>query len=305
MNRRIAFAGLLVLTIVSACKVDSNREKNELNVVCSTSIIRDCVQEIVGDSFEVHSLMGPGIDPHSYNPRPSDISLLNNATVVIYNGLHLEGKMAQLFEELGERKTVLAVSSGIPKASLIVTDAGTGAIDPHIWFDTKIWLQGMERIVEDLSKAYPKYRRRFETNFLRYRAKVEAGQHRLKKELTVIPEERRVLITSHDAFHYFSRCFDVRVRALQGISTTQEPGVQDVVSLVNYIVRHKVKALFVEHSVSPKAIQTVIESCRRKGHSVRVGGTLYSDALGDERSPAGTYLRMLNHNVHTLIKGLK
>jgi manganese/zinc/iron transport system substrate-binding protein len=304
MIRRIALAGF-ILVVVSACKIDPNREKNELNVVCSTSIIRDCVQEIVGDSFEVRSLMGPGIDPHSYNPRPSDISLLNNATVVIYNGLHLEGKMAQLFEELGRRKTVLAVSSGIPKASLIVTDPRTGVTDPHIWFDTKIWLQGMERIVEKLSEAYPKYRRRFEANFLLYRKKVEIEQVRLKQELTVIPEERRVLITSHDAFHYFSRCFDVRVQALQGISTTQEPGVQDVVNLVNYIVRHKVKALFVEHSVSPKAIQTVIESCRRKGHNVRVGGTLYSDALGDEKSPGRTYLRMLDYNVHTLIEGLK
>jgi manganese/zinc/iron transport system substrate-binding protein len=304
MMLRIVFTGL-VLLIVSACKVDPDRGKNELNIVCSTSIIRDCMQEIVGDSFEVKSLMGPGIDPHSYNPRPSDISLLNNATVVVYNGLHLEGKMAQLFEELGKRKTVLAVSSGIPKTSLIVTDPNTGVTDPHIWFDTKIWLQGMEQVVEELAKAYPKYRKRFETNFTKYRRKVEAEQIRLKQELTAVPEERRVLITSHDAFHYFSRCFDVRVRALQGISTTQEPGVQDVVNLVNYIVQHKVKALFVEHSVSPKAIQTVIESCRRKGHSVRVGGTLYSDALGDPGSPGGTYLRMLDHNVHTLIQGLK
>lgn len=295
----------LLLLIVSACKVDGDREKNELNIVCSTSIIRDCVQEIAGDSFDVRSLMGPGVDPHSYNPRPSDISLLNNATVVIYNGLHLEGKMAQLFEELGARKTVLAVSSGIPKAALIVTDPRTGVTDPHIWFDTRIWLRGMEQIVGELSKAYPKYRKRFETNFRIYRRKVEEEQIRLKQELTVIPEERRVLITSHDAFHYFSRCFDVRVRALQGISTTQEPGVQDVVNLVDYIVRHKVKALFVEHSVSPKAIRTVIESCRRKGHRVRIGGTLYSDALGDAGSPGSTYLRMLDHNVHTLIKGLK
>jgi manganese/zinc/iron transport system substrate-binding protein len=293
------------LLLLGGCKIDPNREKRELEIVCSTSIIRDCVQEIVGDSIHVQSLMGPGIDPHSYNPRPSDISLLNNATVVIYNGLHLEGKMAQLFEELGKRKTVLSIASGISKDALIVTDPETGTTDPHIWFDTKIWLDGMEKIVEDLSTAYPKYEKRFKANFRVYRAKVENEQQVLREALKVIPEERRVLITSHDAFHYFSRCFDVKVRALQGISTTQEPGVQDVVNLVNYIVEHHVKALFVEHSVSPKAIRTVIESCQRKGHRVRVGGTLYSDALGDANSSGGTYLLMLDHNVNTLIKGLK
>jgi len=301
---KIGFTGAL-LVLLLGCKIDPDRHKKELEIVCSTSIIRDCIQEIVGDSIRVKSLMGPGIDPHSYNPRPSDISLLNNATVVIYNGLHLEGKMAQLFEELGKRKTVLSVSSGIARNELIVTDPKTGTTDPHIWFDTKIWLDGMSRIVEYLSRAYPKYRKQFEANFKTFRVKVEMEQKELKQELTVIPEERRVLITSHDAFHYFSRCFDVKVRALQGISTTQEPGVQDVVNLVNYIVEHQVKALFVEHSVSPKAIRTVIESCQRKGHHVRVGGTLYSDALGDADSPGKTYLMMLSHNVNTLIKGLK
>jgi manganese/zinc/iron transport system substrate-binding protein len=304
MTTRICLIGIL-LTFLAGCKIDPDREKKELEIVCSTSIIRDCVQEIVGDSIEVKSLMGPGIDPHSYNPRPSDISLLNNATVVIYNGLHLEGKMAQLFEELGKRKTVLSVASGISKNELIITDTKSGTTDPHIWFDTKIWLDGMAKIVEDLSKAYPRYRKRFETNFKIFRAKVEKQQQTLKQELKIIPEEQRVLITSHDAFHYFSRCFNVKVRALQGISTTQEPGVQDVVNLVNYIVDHKVKALFVEHSVSPKAIRTVIESCQRKGHRVRIGGTLYSDALGDMDSPGGTYLLMLDHNVNNLIKGLK
>jgi manganese/zinc/iron transport system substrate-binding protein len=218
MIRCFGIIGLLVVLL--GCKIDPNRPKKELNIVCSTSIIRDCVQEIVGDSIRVQSLMGPGI-------------------------------------------------------------------------------------VEDLCVAYPKYRKQFEAHFRQYRKRVEAEQAELKAALTIIPEERRVLITSHDAFHYFSRCFNVRVRALQGISTTQEPGVQDVVNLVDFIVDHKVKALFVEHSVSPKAINTVIESCQRKGHNVRVGGTLYSDALGDASSPGSTYLRMLRHNVYTLIKGLK
>jgi ABC-type Mn2+/Zn2+ transport system ATPase subunit/ABC-type Zn uptake system ZnuABC Zn-binding protein ZnuA len=254
--------GILLLVGLLGCKIDPDRQKRELDIVCSTSIIRDCVQQIVGDSIKVKSLMGPGIDPHSYNPRPSDISLLNNATVVIYNGLHLEGKMAQLFEELGKRKTVLCVANGIAQQERIVTDPDAGTNDPHIWFDTKIWLDGMQHIVRELSEAYPKYAGRFEANFAAYRKQVEAVQKELKTELSVIPKDRRVLITSHDAFHYFSRCFDVEVRALQGISTTQEPGVQDVVNLVSFIVRHKVKA--------PQSKSTVRRTFRQpEGHQYR------------------------------------
>ena len=300
--KQIAFV-CCILMLFGGCKIDP-KEQQELNIVCSTSIIRDCVQEIVGDACEVKTLMGPGIDPHSYNPRPSDVSLLNDATVVIYNGLHLEGKMAELFHRLGERKTVFCVADGISKNRLIYTDPSSGAVDPHIWFDTESWLQGLKQVTEDLCKAYPQYSHQFRANFKRFSEETQQLTAQLRSEMQTVPRKQRVLITSHDAFHYFSRCFDLEVSALQGISTTQEPGVQDVVNLVNFIVNRHVKALFVEHSVSPKAINTVIESCQRKGHHVRVGGTLYSDALGDRSSKGNTYLNMLRHNVHTIIKGL-
>lgn len=293
------------LLFLQGCKIDQNTAEKTPYIVCSTSIIRDCVQQIVGDSIEVVSLMGPGIDPHSYNPRPSDVTQLNRATVVIYNGFHLEGKMAHLFERLGKRKPVFEVAAEIPEKDRIFTDQESGAIDPHIWFDTESWMKGLKGITESLAKTYPQHSIRFKTNFNRYKAKVEAETKRLRMELAAIPESQRVLITSHDAFHYFSRCFGVRVKALQGISTTQEPGVQDVIGLVDYITQHKVKSLFVEHSVSPKAISTVIESCSRKQHTVTIGGTLYSDALGGADSPGNSYLNMLNYNVRTLVNGLR
>jgi len=298
---------LLALTAVllTGCKVSNEKDGKTIKIVCSTSIIRDCVQEIVGDSIEVKSLMGPGIDPHGYNPRPSDVSLLNNATVVIYNGLHLEGKMAELFEQLGKRKTVLSVASGISKKDLIITDPTAGTVDPHIWFDTDAWLSGLEEVTNDLCRKYPEHAQQFKANFKRFSGEVKALRISLKEQLKAVPDEQRVLITSHDAFHYFGRSFGVEVRALQGISTTQEPGVRDVVNLVSFIVDHRIKALFVEHSVSPKAIRTVMESCEKRGHHVRIGGTLYSDALGSPGSPGGTYTRMLQHNVSVIIKGLK
>jgi manganese/zinc/iron transport system substrate-binding protein len=296
---------LLLLAVgLYGCKVQSERDSKTVKIVCSTSIIRDCVQIIVGDSIEVQSLMGPGIDPHGYNPRPSDIALLNNASVVIYNGLHLEGKMVELFEQLGKRKAVLSVASGIDKKDLIITDASAGTVDPHIWFDSEAWFDGLSEVVNDLCDKYPEHAQQFRTNFKNFRTRIRELSDDLRKQLAAIPAERRVLITSHDAFHYFGRSFGIEVKALQGISTTQEPGVRDVVNLVNFIVDRKIKAVFVEHSVSPKAIRTVMESCEKKGHPIRIGGTLYSDALGDAESPGATYSSMLRHNVSVVIKGL-
>lgn len=301
MKRGIIFS---ILIILLGCKVEPKKTNEKLVIVCSTSIIRDCIQEIVGDSISVESLMGPGIDPHSYNPRPSDIELLNKGNVIIYNGLHLEGKMAEQFESLKKRKTVYAVSDGIPSDKLLVTDASSQTIDPHIWFDTEIWLDGLKKIVDQLIIEYPAYKITFQSNFKAFQTKTQKQKKELRQILAQIPQKQRVLITSHDAFHYFGRSMGVEVKALQGISTTQEPGVQDAVNLVDFIVKRDIKSVFVEHSVSPKALKTIVESCKQKGHAIQVGGTLYSDALGDASSSGGTYMTMLSSNVNSIVKGL-
>lgn len=305
MSLRNACFAVFVILLTAGCKVNTEQQEGKALIVCSTSIIRDCVQRIVGDSIEVQSLMGPGIDPHSYNPRPSDIGLLDQATVVVYNGLHLEGKMAELFETLGKRKTVYAVADGIPPSELIHTDLKAGTVDPHCWFDVQTWMKGMANITEQLAKKYPEKAALFRANFKQLQTETENQRVLLRAQLQTIPEAQRVLITSHDAFHYFGRSLGIQVKALQGISTTQEPGVQDVINLVDFIVDHHIKALFVEHSVSPKAIETVVESCAKRGHKVSIGGTLFSDALGDAGGPGGTYVKMLQSNVQTIVKGLK
>lgn len=296
----------VLLSLCLSCKVQTSDQKREkIKIVCSTTIIRDCIQQIVGDSIEVVSLMGPGIDPHSYKARPLDIALLRSATVVVYNGLHLEGKMAGIFEKMGKTRSVFAVSGSIPREQLIVTDPSAGTTDPHIWFDPELWCTGLKGVVANLGEKYPDRKNDFQKSFMELRSGLKKLQKDLADSLATIPFDQRVLITSHDAFHYFGRAFDVNVKALQGISTTQEPGVKDVVSLVNFIVDHKIRALFVEHSVSPKAIRSVVESAERKGWKIKIGGTLYSDALGDERSNGSTYQNMLISNVMTLVKGLK
>jgi manganese/zinc/iron transport system substrate-binding protein len=284
------------------CKVRQTKE-NEKLIVCSTSITADCVRQVVGDKLIVKSLMGPGVDPHTYNPRPSDVVLLNDARLVVYTGFHLEGKMAELFDRLSERKAVISFQLDFPKEKILYTDEITP--DPHVWFDTDSWIHSMNGVVDKLVDLYPEYELEFRENFYKFLVKVEKKTRELRLKLNEIPEERRVLITSHDAFHYFGRTFGIQVKALQGVSTSQEPGMRDVVDLVDFIVKNDVKAIFVENSVSPKALKSVLSSVERRGHHVRIGGTLFSDALGSKGSGADTYLGMLDHNVNSIKEGLK
>ncbi len=293
---------LLCVCITLGCKVKQTKE-NENLIVCSTSITADCVRQIVGNRLTVKSLMGAGVDPHTYNPRPSDVVLLNDARLVVYTGFHLEGKMAELFNRLSERKEVVSFQLDFPKNKILYSDEITP--DPHVWFDTDSWVQSMNGVVDKLVDLYPKYELEFRENFYKFLVKVQRKTKELKLKLSEVPKERRVLITSHDAFHYFGRTFDIQVKALQGVSTSQEPGMRDVVDLVDFIVEHDVKAIFVENSVSPKALKSVLSSVERRGHQVKIGGTLFSDALGSKGSGADTYIGMLSHNVNSIKEGLK
>lgn len=292
----------ICIYMLMGCKVKRTKENQQL-IVCSTSITADCIRQVVGDKLTVKSLMGPGVDPHTYNPRPSDVVLLNDARLVVYTGFHLEGKMAELFSRLSERKAVVAFQKDFPKNQVLFTDGITP--DPHVWFDTESWVHSMNGVVDKLVELYPKYELEFRENFYKFLLKVQKKTRELKLKLSEVPQERRVLITSHDAFHYFGRTFDIRVKALQGVSTSQEPGMRDVVDLVDFIVDHDVKAIFVENSVSPKALKSVLSSVERRGHRVKIGGTLFSDALGSPGSGADTYIGMLDHNVNTIKAGLK
>ena len=303
---RISIIICCSLLLVFGCKIDSSQQTNERPVVvCSTSIIADNMQAVLGNEFDVRSLMGPGVDPHSYNPRPSDVQLLQNADVIVYNGFHLEGKMADLFHQLAESKPTFAVADYFPENQQISASKTTNVIDPHIWFTPESWLKSIGKVADQLATLYPEKAAGIKQRFELYQRKSVDEMIALKSELSTIPSEQRVLITSHDAFHYFGKYFGIEVRALQGVSTTQEPGVRDVLELVDFIVKRKIKSIFIEHSVSPKSIQAVIESCNAKGHKVNIGGTLYSDALGAKNSDGGTYIEMIRHNITTISTGLK
>lgn len=288
---------------LNGCVWKPEKIGNQKLIVCTTTIIGDLVKQLVKDRYEVKTLMGAGVDPHIYEAKPSDVRALGNARVIVYNGLHLEGKMTDLFERIGAEKSIIAFSNGMNPAKLIKVNQHTN--DPHVWFDPLLWLQGVKECASQLSHIFPKDSTFFWLNY----AKIENDLLRLSADLETqihsIHPSQRVLITSHDAFHYFGKAFDIEVLAIQGVSTVSEPGLKDVSNLVDIIVKRKVKAIFVESSVSSKSIAAVIEGCASNGHPVKIGGMLYSDALGDKKSGANTYNGMMRKNVKTLVKALK
>ncbi len=299
----IIFTVLFAQMLVSRCVWKPEVSSQPKLIVCTTTIIGDAVHQLAGNKYEVKTLMGPGVDPHIYEAKPSDVRALGEARLIIYNGLHLEGKMTDLFKRIRHEKDIVSFSSGMSQSRLLTVGAGTH--DPHVWFDPKLWLQGIKKCKDELQNVFPYDRSFFEKKYQKLKKEMVALDFELRKALESIPEKERIMITSHDAFHYFGRAYGVKVLAIQGISTVSEPGLKDVSKLVNYIVKNKVKALFVESSVSSKSIKAVIEGCLSRKHMVKIGGTLYSDALGDKKSKADTYVRMMKKNVETIVTALK
>lgn len=292
------------MVLLSSCE-QPEKNANNISIVATTSIIADAARQIAGDSLEVIGLMGPGVDPHLYKPTQGDISRLSSASLILYNGLHLEGKMQEVLEKLASRKSVVAVSRDIPSSSLIILNQPQGAPDPHIWFDVALWSSAIQTISQTLQEHDPPraeyYRQRTEA----YLKELEGLHQEIREQISTIPEQQRVLVTAHDAFSYFGRAYNIEVRGLQGISTLAEYGVQDISRLVDYISQRNIKAVFVESSVSPKALEAVVEGSRQRGHTIRIGGSLYSDALGAADAEAGTYAGMLRYNVRTIVESLR
>ena len=301
-TRKYYTVSLVLLLTFSGCVWKPEKFVNPKLIVCTTTIVGDAVKQLVGNKYEVKVLMGAGVDPHIYEAKPSDVRALGEARVVIYSGLHLEGKMTDLFERIKNEKEIIAFSNGMDRHKLIKINEH--AYDPHAWFDPLIWMSGVHESALKLAAVFPKDSSFIMNNYRKIEEDFLILYANVKDQLSTIKSSQRVLITSHDAFHYFGKAFDVEVLAIQGVSTVAEPGLKDVSNLVNLITTRKIKAIFVESSVSSKSIMAVIEGCQSKGHSVKIGGTLYSDALGDKKSGADTYLKMIRKNVNTLVSAL-
>jgi manganese/zinc/iron transport system substrate-binding protein len=274
-----------------------------IRAVCTTGMVADLVRNVGGSHVEVVQLMGEGVDPHLYKASPGDVSALNKADIIFYSGLHLEGKMADLFVRMARKKPTFAVTEGIGEQHILETQ--DGAHDPHVWFDVSLWRLCVDVVRDGLVQFDPKHAAEYKTRAADYAKQLDSLHAEAKARLAQIPPDRRMLITAHDAFQYFGRAYDVKVRGIQGISTDSEAGVKEINSLVDLLVDRKIKAVFVETSVSDRNVKALVEGCRSRGHEVKIGGELFSDAMGKPGTPEGTYPGMVQHNVETVAKALE
>lgn len=304
----ITLSLLLVLTGCGGNTANSasGRTEGKLNIVATTTMLADLSSVIGGDQVSVRGLMGPGIDPHLYQASAGDVTLMQKADVVVYNGLHLEGKMGEIFESLsGRGDSVICIEKGLDEARLLAWDGGGSVHDPHIWFDVSLWKDAARIVADGLSGADPKNSADYKANLERYLKELDALDAYIKDRASEVPKEQRVLVTAHDAFSYFGKAYGFEVKGLQGISTDAEAGTADVSALADFIAGRKIKAIFVESSVPPKTIEALQAAVKAKGFNVAIGGQLYSDSLGGEGSGAQTYILTVKANIDTIVGALK
>ena len=297
----------ILLVGCSSPTVNTNStEDNKLNIVATTTMLADLSTVIGGERVTVDGLMGPGIDPHLYQASAGDVSLMQQADVVVYNGLHLEGKMGEIFENLsGQGAAVICIEEGLDESKLLAWEDDSSVHDPHIWLDVSLWEAAAKTVADGLSQADPDGKSGYEANLDAYLKELEETDTYIRNRAAELPEKQRVLVTAHDAFQYFGKAYGFEVRGLQGISTDAEAGTADVSDLANFIVERQIKAIFVESSVPPKTIEALQAAVKAKGFDVAIGGELYSDSLGDEDSGAGTYLLTVKANIDTIVDALK
>jgi manganese/zinc/iron transport system substrate-binding protein len=303
---RLPLPNLALLTLIAIFLSvrPGSAESIPLRVVTTTALIADAVTALAGDFVSVDSLMGEGVDPHLYKPAPGDVRLLSGADIILFHGLRLEGKMEEILRSLKSRKSVYAVTETIPSEQLLHPEGFTGSPDPHTWFDVSLWRISVDHIAGILSRHLPARSAEIESARKAYTAELHELERTIRARLSVIPQGNRVLVTAHNAFGYFGRAFEFEVRGVQGLSTESEASLRDITTLVDELVTHKVPAVFIESSVPRRAIQALIEGSSSRGHTVRLGGELYSDALGAPRTPESTYVGMMLHNVIVITNAL-
>ncbi|KZS40350.1 manganese transporter [Aquimarina aggregata] len=305
MINRIISLCFLFITLFS-CKQETKDKNEKLYVVTTTSMITDLVKNIGKDLIKVDGLMGSGVDPHLYKASEGDVSKLVNADVIIYNGLHLEGKLVEVFEKMKlQNRKAIAVGESLDKNTLIGSDYFASNYDPHIWFSVTNWKIVTQFVIDKLVEIDAKNASSYKNNGKIYLDKLSQLEKELQNTITTLPKEKRILVTAHDAFSYFGKAFDFNVVGLQGLSTATEAGVQDVQKLANFIIKNEVKAIFVETSVPKRTIKALQAAVKSKNHEVVIGGTLFSDALGNPDTNEGNYIGMFEYNVNTIVNALK
>ncbi|HLU54529.1 MAG TPA: zinc ABC transporter substrate-binding protein [Pseudonocardia sp.] len=275
-----------------------------VRVTTTTNFLTDTVERIGGDRVEVTGLMGPGVDPHLYRASAGDVQALRGADVILYCGLHLEGRMGELFAELADRQPTRAVTDGIPRELLLAPPGATTEHDPHVWFDVSLWARVSEEVAAALAARDPEHADGYRARLATYLDELTALDAEIEQLLAPIPPPRRVLVTSHDAFAYFGRRYRLEVAGIQGISTAAEATTADVERVAQLVVERGVPAVFIESSVPRQTIDALLAAAAQRGARIRVGGQLYTDAAGDPGTPEGTYIGMVRANARRIAEGL-
>lgn len=302
---------MLVLALVGVFMVGCTanepvEDDGKYNVVATTTIIGDLVNQIGEEYVNVISLMGPGVDPHLYKASAGDVTKMQDADMVVYNGLQLEGKMGDIFEDLrGGDKLIVAAAQDVDQSMLLDSPTYEGAYDPHVWFDVGIWKGAADEVLKGLVELDSENEEAYRANYDSYMESLNELETYIEERISEVPEDKRILITAHDAFQYFGRAYGFDVRGLQGISTDAEAGTSDVRELANFIVEREIKAIFVESSVPRKNIEALQEAVQAQDFDVEIGGELYSDSTGDGGTPAETYIGTFMANIDTIVDALK
>ena len=308
MNKKKIIFGISVLLnffvlILFVFRQKPVTDKKQFTVVCTTSIITDTVQRIGGNNIVVHGLMGPGIDPHLYRARESDMHKLAAADLIFYNGLHLEGKMSEVFASMGRYTKTVAVTDAIPKEQLLSSEF-VDLYDPHVWHDVCMWMMVVQFIITSMSDADPDNALVYQGNGDQLLKELEALDKYVITKAQQVPASQRILVTAHDAFGYFGSRYGFEVLGLQGLSTDSQVGIKDIQQLTSFIVNKKVQVLFVESSMPHRNIQAVQHAVEARDWYVTIGQELFSDALGDPQTPAGSYAGMIKHNIDTIVAAI-
>lgn len=276
--------------------------ERQVRIATTTNFLTDTVRQIAGDRAAVSGLMGPGVDPHLYRASAGDVRTLRDSDVIFYGGLELEGRLADLFVELADERATVAVADTVPQDELFEPE--DGRFDPHIWLDPELWTFGMREVAATLQELDPGHAAGYQERLVGLVAEVDDVDAQCRRLLDAVPERSRLLVTSHDAFHYFGQRYGLDVEAIQGISTAGEATTSDIERIARLLADREVPAVFVESSVPRQTLEAVLASAAAQGQDVEVGGELFSDAAGAEGTPEGTYPGMLAHNCRVVAEGL-
>lgn len=297
---------LFSLVLVGLLAFGAGTAQAKMQVLATTTMSADLARQVGGDAVDVKGLMGVGVDPHLYQASAGDVKALMNADVVLVHGLHLEGKMGDIFARLeNQGKGVINLEKGLDKAQLLADEDHADLYDPHIWFDPSLWAQEARYLGGELARLDPDNADGYQARADAYAKTLEEKKAQWSQELSVIEPQARVLVTAHDAFRYFGRAFGFEVRGLQGVSTEAEASTADVSELAQFMAERKIKALFIESSVPPKNVQALQAAVKSQGFDVALGGELYSDSLGDADHGTDTYISTVQANIDAIVKALK